>query len=854
MSEHNGPTIRLETVPAAKRKRMPLPRMLRPDEARAYAQQGAADGAGNQTPPQGDDKVQEQLVRATRKIADGGASLDDLQSYSRAREAISTEAPVNEPEAQRATLKAQFEAPLDEAPVVELTAPEDDLDALPSHHGDGEFGFSDYETRLGIDERWQGIDTESSAGRCLQVLLALLGWGGDGRHLAQALPHFNTVHDMTGLRAVLTRLNFVAVADRQPLAGLSEEKLPCLWEDEAGVTRIISQVDHAAGTVTCFNGLTGEEEELSALGRQETIYLIKSFDVANQQRYIQSFGWVTHAASSFRKLFLSLFLINFGINLAAMAVPIFIMAVYGYAIPSKAPGSLAMFVVGIGLIIAGDFALRRLRSRVLAYIGARFDTALSVEIFQRLLYIPYAMVQNATVGSQLSRLRQFEKLREIFLGSFGTAVLDLPFVFVFITAIAMIGGLIAVIPALLLVGYLILALVSIPIAKRHTMQSGDAKNKRQNIMMELFLMHRDIVDVGGEEVWQKRYEQSAAGFAALDFRAQHFSQKVQIISGAMSMLAGLSTLGIGTMMVMSGDLGVGGLIAIMALIWRVLSPLQNAFLSLSRVGKLLEAIRMVNALMRMKPERTPGAVPSISRRFSGLLTTKNMSFRYPQAVDAAVKNANVEIQPGEIVAVTGPSGGGKSTFLKLLGGLYRPVSGVVSFDHLDIRQIDMGELRFEISFQPDHPTFFYGTVEQNIHLNDPKVERGAMLGLMEQFNIEANHPELHEGLDTRLKAETLHQMSDTLKQKLMLCRSFAKSASYYLLDEPANYLNFESDQKLMAYMTSLRGKATVVFTTQRPSHMKQADRILVLHEGQVILNGPPDQVLPQLDAFNKMVA
>ena len=732
-------------------------------------------------------------------------------------------------------------------------------ECLPAYGGESaperDVPFSDFEQRLGIKERWSGIEYTSSAGRCVQVLLALIGWGGGGRHLAQVLPHFNTVHDMTGLRAVLTRLNYVAISDEARLGTLSEEKLPCLYQDEEDdIVRIVLSVDFGANRVTCFNGQTGEEEVIDCPGQPVIIHHIKPLDVASRTRFVQSFGWVTHAAASFRKLFFSLFVINFGINLAAMAVPIFIMTVYGYAIPSKAPGSLMMFVLGVGMIVAADYALRSLRTRILAYVGARFDTALSVEVFQRLLYLPYSMVQNASIGAQLARLRQFEKLREIFLGSFGTAVLDLPFVLVFITAIALIGGWIAAIPATLVGLYAILAMVTIPIAKRQTMQSGDAKSKKQNIMMELFLMHREIKNVGGEAIWQKRYEDAAASFAALDFRAQHFSRQVQTISQALSMGAGITTLGAGTIMVMEGDLGVGGLIAIMALIWRVLAPLQNAFLSLSRVGKLIEAIRMVNNLMRTQPERMPGIVPSISRKFQGHISTKNLSFRYPQAADAAIKNANVTINPGEIVAITGPSGGGKSTFLKLLAGLYRPVAGAVGFDHLDIRQIDLGELRFEISYQPDNATFFYGTVAQNFHLNDPEADCAKMAKLMQTFDIEADHPDLPEGMETRLKAETVHQMSDALKQKLLLCRSFSKSATYYFLDEPANYLDFETDRKFMDHLQSMRGEATILFTTQRPSHMKMADRILVLHEGQVIMNGPPEKILPQLDSFNKSVA
>lgn len=780
-----------------------------------------------------------------RRLAEGQANLDDLQQLAdqqkAAREQLVTEPIISndlaaefaqDPRGQREDYRA-YEEDLATEEILVSALNEDDF-------------------KQGMADSWAGIDYDSSAGRCLQILLTAAGWGGEGRHLAQALPHFDKVSDLTSLRAVLARLNMATKKEVAPIASLTAEKLPCLHVDELENISVLLDLDPISGQITRFNGQTGQHEIWFAPKTVQTIYHVKKIDLENLNKKIQSFGWVTQAVASFQKLFMSLFLVNFGINMAALAVPIFIMSIYGYVIPSKALDSLAMFVVGITMVIGADFALRLLRSKVMAYIGARFDTALSVEVFQHLLYMPFNMVHSAPIGAQLARLRQFEKLRELFLGTLGTAILDLPFVIIFIIAIAIIGGWLAAIPAVLVLSYAILALISLPIAKRQTIHSGEAKTKKQNIMMELFLMQRDIRNVGGEKIWQQRFDEAAAEFAALDFRSNHFSQKIQTLSQSFSMLAGLLTLGCGTLAVMAGNLSIGGLIAIMALIWRVLSPLQNAFLSLSRVGKLFEAVRMINNLMRMPIESTPGEVPNISRTFKGDLALKNVSFRYPKAVDGAIKAANLSIEAGEIVAITGPSGGGKSTLLKLQAGLYRPTAGSVSYDDLDIRQIDLGELRREVSYQPDHPTFFYGTVVQNFQLNDPAITLADIEAKMKQFDIDLEHPDLPEGLQTRLKVDTVNKMPDQLKQELLLVRTFSRDAVYYFLDEPANYLNFATDRDLMEQMEALRGKSTVLFTTQRPSHMKMADRVLVLHEGQLIMNGPPEKVLPQLDAFNKM--
>lgn len=766
-------------------------------------------------------KANNATMEARSRIAAGHGSLSDLEAIARS---------LTNPQAQISSEVQLFD---------------DDS---------GDEQFSEFEQRLGIKERWPGIDYESSAGNCLQVLLAVLGWAGNDTHLVQALPHFERVNDLASMRAVLTRLSLAAEKHTIRLSELSDEKLPCIHAGKHGTVSVILSIDHSENTAILYNGATGKEETYACSGREQTVYLISPVDIETHIRHINSFGWVTQATASFKKLFMSLFLVNFGINMAALAVPIFIMAVFGYVIPSKSSDSLIMLVLGISMVILAEFALRNLRSKILAYIGARFDSALSVEVFERLLYMPFQFVQSAPIGAQLSRLRQFEKLRELFIGSLGTAILDLPFILIFIAAIALIGGWLAAIPVVLVALYFILAVITIPIAKRQTMQSGDAKTKKQNIMMELFLNQRDIRNVGGEKIWQSRFERASASFGALDFKSQHFSQKVQIMSQALSMYAGVIMLGFGTIAVINGNLNIGGLIAIMAIVWRILSPLQNAFMSLSRVGRLIESVRLINNLMRLQTERTPGVIPNISRSFDGHIRTKDLSFRYQQATEAAIRGLNVDIAPGEIVAITGPSGSGKSTFLKLLAGLYKAQSGSITFDHLDIRQLDLGELRFEISFQQDRPRFFYGSIEQNVKMNDPAIEISEINRMMTQFNVPLDHPDLDEGLETRLRSDTLSKMSDSLKQRLLLVVTFAKQAAYYFLDEPANFIDFETDQKFMAHIGNLRGKSTVLFTTQRPSHMKMADRVIVLHEGRAILNGPPERVMPQLAEFNKKIA
>ncbi|PCH80041.1 MAG: hypothetical protein COB90_09925 [Hyphomicrobiales bacterium] len=708
--------------------------------------------------------------------------------------------------------------------------------------------------RFGAVDDWGAIDHESSSGACLQVLLEAVGWPGQARHLAEVLPHFDTISDLASLRGVLARLNYSSDVQMLKFERMATEKAPCLLVKDNGDVCVVVEFDHVHKMVKLFDGASRTEQIVPFDNTVHRFYLIGKVDIAAKNKHIKTFGWVTTAATSFRKLFVRMFLINFAINLAALAVPIFIMAVYGYVVSAKSYSSLIMFVIGVLMVVVADYGLRNLRAKVLGYVGARFDSALSAEVFQRLLYMPLSLTQNASVGAQLARLRQFEKLRELFLGSLGTAILDLPFVLMFIAAIAFVGGWLAVVPAFLVVVYLFLAAVTIPVAKRQAVRSSAAKTSKQNLVMEIFMKHRQIRDIGGEAVWNARYEALSSEYAALDFRSQHFSQKIQIVAQFLSLAAGLFILGFGALGVMNGDLQTGALIALMALVWRVFAPIQTAFLSLSRIGRLSEAIRLINNMMRLDMEREPGEVPTISREFSGKIEIQNLSFRYQGAVDASLKGINLTIQPGELVAVTGISAGGKSTLLRMIAGLYAPQMGSVRLDGLDIRQIDVSDLRSSISVMPGHSNFFYGTVAQNFLFNDPGITRKEMERALVGMGIPLDSKFLPDGIETRLKIDLLNEMTDTFKQQLKLARIFAKKCPYYLMVNPGSFLSFEADEMLMKNLDQLKGSATVLFTTQRPSHMNLADRVIVLHHGQVVMNGPPSEIVPKLDDLNSRAA
>jgi ABC-type bacteriocin/lantibiotic exporter with double-glycine peptidase domain len=286
----------------------------------------------------------------------------------------------------------------------------------------------------------------------------------------------------------------------------------------------------------------------------------------------------------------------------------------------------------------------------------------------------------------------------------------------------------------------------------------------------------------------------------------------------------------------------------MALIWRVLAPVQSTYLSLPRIEQAIQTFKQIDRLVKIRSERHAHSQRSFFRQFKGKVSTRHLAFRYPHRSEAVLRNIQLEIKPGEMVAITGPSGVGKTTLLRIMAGLYPSVFGSVLVDDMDLRQIDPAEWRSQIGFLPETAHFFYGSLAQNIRLSCPTASDSDVLQALKEMGLDQEERLMSGGIDRRLTVADFGSFPDALKQRMALARCFIKDAPIYLLDNPAASLDTLSERYLIDKFAALKGHATVVFTTFRPSHMRLADRLVVLREGQVAVDGPPNKVLQQIAA------
>ena len=502
-------------------------------------------------------------------------------------------------------------------------------------------------------------------------------------------------------------------------------------------------------------------------------------------------------------------------------------------------------IVAAGVAIASEIALRVHRSKFVAYIGARVENIVATSTFAKLLGLPSIMTESAPIGTQVSRLKEFDVIKGLFSSTLVNVVLEMPFVLLFIAVIAAIGGYLALIPVAMMILFFVIAAIMIPATKRRVTRSTKARAKRHGFLVETLTNLRTIKQTASEESWLNRFRDISADTAYAQFKSSQVSFLLQSMAQAIMLGSGVATIGFGVIKVIDGEMSIGALIATMALIWRVLSPLQNLFLTLTRLEYTLNSIKQINALMKLKSEANPNPDNLSQREYVGHIMFDRVSFRYRQGSEPALLGTSFEVQPNEMLAIAGPNASGKSTIVKIILAMYQNQAGQIIIDGMDIRQINPITLRQNVAYVPQEARFFHGTIAQNLRLSHPTASDEELFEACELANLTNDINQMPDTLETRIGDQNIHGMASGFKQRLSLARAFLKKAPILLLDEPAQTLDFEADKAFIDSLKKLKGTCTIIMISHRPSHIKLCDKVLSMENGMVVSLGSPDELYPQ---------
>ncbi|WP_422777339.1 type I secretion system permease/ATPase [Pseudomonas mediterranea] len=555
-------------------------------------------------------------------------------------------------------------------------------------------------------------------------------------------------------------------------------------------------------------------------------------------------AWFRDTLKLSRWLYSDAILASLLINLLGLMVPLFVMQTYDRVVPNQATSTL--WVLAVGLLIGTGFelVLRVVRAHLLDSAGKKTDVILSATLFERITGMAMK-ARPVTIGGFAQSIHDFQGLREFLTAVTLTSLIDLPFAVLMLLVIGLLGGWLVVIPVVAFPITVIFAMI-IQVRLRDTVQKSLALGaQRQALLIETLGGLETLKACSAESERQHQWESTHGALTRLDSHARSLSALATNGTLFLQQLAGMTTIVAGVYSIIAGNLSVGALVASYMLGSRVLAPLGQIAGLITRYQQAQLTMRSTDALMALPQERDAKQRPLDRTQLQGALDVQGVTFHYNDQSTPALSNASFHLKAGERVGIIGRSGSGKSTLARLVMGFYEPQEGQLLLDGLDLRQLDVADLRQQIGYVAHDLPLLAGSLRDNLTLGARYISDARMLEVAELTGVSELARQHPQGFD-RPVGERGQLLSGGQRQAVLLARALLLDPPILLLDEPTSAMDNSSEDTLRQKLhTHIQGK-TLLLVTHRTSMLSLVDRLVVLDNGRIVADGPKEGVIEAL--------
>lgn len=688
---------------------------------------------------------------------------------------------------------------------------------------------------------------------CLAILAALNGRRTTAAALASGLPVNGAfmASPAAFIRAA-DRINMTARMVRRPLANIINlPNLPCilvLKNNQACILR--GRIGDDAEVIFPE---TPDEPTLISITELQSHYAEYAFFVrprvkidgrSKQDSVDDGRSWFWGALWRHRKIYYEVGLAAVIINLLAIASPLFTMNVYDRVVPNRAYSTLWVLAFGVMIAYLFDFLLKNLRAHFVDVAGRKADNLISARIFEQVMAMKMA-ARPPSVGVHAANLKEFETLRDFFTSATIVAIIDFPFIILFILLISLVAGPLAFVPMVVVPIVLFIGIkLQKPLDKviKESMKEGASKS---GLLFEALSGLETIKVQAAEGHMQRKWEELNEQSSMTSVKARSIASFGVNFAMFAANFVSVAMVIYGTYLIGNGDITMGALVASVILSGRAMAPLASVAGLLTKYSQSNETLQRLDEMMRAPVERPEGQTFISMPTIQGQIDFRDVVFSYPQQHNPALNGVSFTIAAGQRVGIIGAVGSGKTTIERLILNLYQPDAGSVQIDGVDVRQIDPADLRRNIGVVQQTPYLFYGTVRENITLGHESVPDSAILRAASAAGVMDFLRDSAAGLDTQI-GERGENLSGGQRQAIAIARALLYDPPIILMDEPTASIDPGSERRLYQHLMHLVQGKTVLLITHKSAVLGLVDQLVLMDRGKILTAGPRDQVLQKL--------
>lgn len=548
---------------------------------------------------------------------------------------------------------------------------------------------------------------------------------------------------------------------------------------------------------------------------------------------------VSQALKKCRSALLSVGFFSMFINLLMLTGPLFMLQVYDRVLASKSQSTLVALLILVAALFVFLGLLELIRTRILARVSDQFSQDLREVTFKATL--DHSVKQTASVGTQ--PIRDLEQVKHFMASPGPSALFDLPWTPLYIAVNFLLHPVLGIFSLCAAVFLIIMSIINEVLSKPRIEESMN-KTQRTQITAEEARQNAETLTAMGMQTnvahrWQEMQNEAGIAQRALSNIASLF----QSISKSSRLLLQSCVLAVGALLVIEGQISPGAMIAASIILTRALAPIDqsiNQWRNFLGARKAYKRLKLILNHSQTDKDQMPLPEPK------GAISVNQLFIGAPGSKTPLLKAIDFSLQPGEALAVLGPTGAGKSCLIRVLSGIWQPLSGTVRLDGAALDQWHPDQLGPAIGYLPQSVELLSGTIKDNIARFTKEPDPEKIIEAAKQANVHNLVLSFKDGYDTFI-GDGGEKLSGGQKQRIGLARALYNDPRFVILDEPNANLDAEGEEALTFAINKAKNNGqTVILVAHRPSALKACDKVLFIRDGRQLAFGPRDEVLQKI--------